>query len=106
MVVKKVKQVIYPDTLVDMEQPIIKNWEEKVDGSVDVIVVKTKKVPVKKKCVVTEEVNKLSSYNQFIKDKRAELIALNPNTSKGVIYEMAKQAYRDMKCNIRVGKAK
>ena len=71
----------------------------------DDVPVTKKKVVVKKKVpqeIVEAQVQiqerKVSTYNMFIKEKRQELLSQYPKLSKAEIYEMAKEAYRELKC--------
>ncbi len=64
-----------------------------------------KKVVVKKDKVLKDTntiqeqgpTRKLSTYNVFIKEKRQALLVQYPKLSKAEIYDMAKQAYREIK---------
>lgn len=92
MVLKKGKQILYQDVLTLPDQPLIKSWKVMI-SIVDVR---------KSENLEDKRTDNLMFYNRYIKEKRAELMTLYPNASKGVIYEMAKQAYRDFKSTIKI----
>lgn len=111
MKLKKPTHIVYDDMLTQFDTPLVDmntpmntplvniNTSIHIKTPVECEVKKkvvVKKVPQEPVQVQAPE-RKVSTYNMFIKEKRQELLSQHPKLSKAEIYEMAKQAYRDLK---------